>query len=67
MKKELAAFDAKTEEDRMKAQQDHDNQLMEFDNKIRQKKVAIAKLDKQRAEAERAFWNLEVRPSNPMK
>lgn len=56
-KKELAAFDSQTEAERIKNQTELNNRLMEYDSKLAQKQAQISLLDKQRDEAEDAFFN----------
>lgn len=67
MKKELADFDAKTEEDRIKNQTELNNKLLEYDTKLNQRKEKIALLEKQRDDAEEAFFNGQGRTSNKKK
>lgn len=56
-KKEIAAFDAQTETERIKNQTELNNKLLEFDTKLNQRKEKIALLEKQRDDAEEAFFS----------
>lgn len=56
-KKEIAAFDAQTETERIKNQTELNNKLLEFDSKLNQRKEKIALLEKQRDDAEEAFFS----------
>lgn len=56
-KKELAAFDAKTEEERAKAQADYASKVAELDTKVAQKQALVDELDRQRDEAEAAAFD----------
>lgn len=56
-KKEIAAFDAQTETERIKNQTELNNKLLEFDTKLNQRKEKIALLEKQRDDAEEHFFS----------
>lgn len=55
-KKELAAFDAQTEQERVKNQTELNNRLLEYDTKLAQKQALVDRIEKQRQDAENAFF-----------